>query len=73
MHGGGNSLFILLGLLSNKRKKAGGFAHKGILNFNIDYLKQTIRCLCLGFLSEEKVAKNFKRNNPIYFIDKLMK
>lgn len=48
-------------------------AYKCIPSLDIDYLKQTIRFLCSGFLGKDEIEANLKSDNPVYFIDKLMK
>ena len=48
-------------------------AHNCLPDFNLDYLKQTIRFLRSGFISSSDIKKNLSSTSPVCFINRLMK
>ena len=64
--------FYYLDYLEIRGKDLETFSYKCIPNLDIDYLKQTIRFLCSGFLGKDEIKENLRSNEPVYFIDKLM-
>lgn len=48
-------------------------AHDCLPNFDINYLKQTIRFLRSGFLDSKDIKNNLNSSNPVCFINRLIK
>ena len=68
-----NESLHYLNYLNITGKELETLAHDCLPNFDIDYLKQTIRFLRSGFLSMDDVRKNLNSPKPVHFINRLIK
>ena len=58
--------------LDIKGKDLEAFANNCIPDWDMDYIKQTIRYLCSGFLGKDEIKQNLESDKPIPFIDRLL-